>query len=69
MKVKIPWIKLLFMLLPAIRRGIAAVEDAVAADGKEGEKVTIEESLNIAEAIWNELKDPLVQLILEANKA
>tara|TARA_R100001594_G_scaffold77425_1_gene112038 strand:- start:246 stop:455 length:210 start_codon:yes stop_codon:yes gene_type:complete len=69
MKVKIPWIKLLFMLLPAIRRGIAAVEDAVAADSKEGEKVTIEESLNIAEAIWNELKDPLVQLILEANKA
>ena len=69
MKVKIPWIKLLFMLLPAIRRGIAAVEDAVAADSKEGVKVTLEESLSIAEAIWNELKDPLVQLILEANKA
>ena len=69
MKVKIPWIRLLFMLLPAIRRGIAAVEDAVAKDSKEGEKVTIEESLSIAEAIWNELKDPLVQLIIEANKA
>ena len=65
-KPKINWFKLAMIIMPAIRKGLQGIEDAMSEDSDSGEKVTDDEAGDIAAAILSEIHEPLVRLIIDA---
>ena len=68
MSAKISWFKVAMVVLPAVRSGIAKIEESIAEDSDGGKKVTLVEATDIAAAILSEIHEPLVQIIMESNK-
>ena len=68
MAAKISWFKVAMVMLPAVRSGIAKMEESIKDDSDGGKKVTLVEATDIAAAILSEIHEPLVQVIMESNK-
>ncbi len=68
-KAKINWFKVAMALLPAIRKGLAELESAVAEDSDGGSKITPDEAANITTVILSSAYDPLLAVILDAAKS
>ena len=68
MAAKISWFKVAMVMLPAVRSGIAKMEESIKADSDGGQKITLVEATDIAAAILSEIHEPLVQIIMESNK-